>query len=166
MVRQRVCCSFFLAASFLIAQAQSFSGTVVGVTDGDTIKVLKAENQRYREIKVRFHGVDAPESKQAFGTKAKQFVSNLVFRKQVRVEQVVIDRYGRLVGRVYYTSTDGKERLLNLDCVKAGMAWWYDHYAPNDVSLRDAQEAARRVRIGLWSDPSPVAPWDYRRSQR
>src|SRR2546428_14170819 len=73
-----------------------FTGRVVGVTDGDTIKVLhngKAE-------KIRLHGIDCPEKAQPFGTKAKQFTSAMVFGKMVRVLTHGQDRYGRTVAEV------------------------------------------------------------------
>lgn len=157
-MRRRAC---FILIGFILAlnacSAAEFSGRVVAVTDGDTIGVLVANE----EYKIRLHGIDTPERKQDFGTRAKQFTSDLVFGKEVRVEVKYRDRYGREVGVVYLV--DG--RNLNHELVKAGMAWWYEEYAPNDETLEQLQTEARKNRRGLWRDPHPQSPWDFRKQQ-
>jgi endonuclease YncB( thermonuclease family) len=139
-------------------RTETFVGPVVGVSDGDTIKVLV--NKRMR--KVRLYGVDTPEKKQAYGMKAKQFTSSLVFGKQVSVTAVDKDRYGRTVGIV--TLDDG--RVLNRELVRAGFAWWYSQYAPHDRDLQELERQARREKKELWSDPHAIAPWNFRRNAR
>src|SRR2546428_6090906 len=131
-----------------------FSGRVVGVTDGDTIKVMhngKAE-------KIRLHGIDCPEKAQPFGTKAKQFTSEMVFGKVVTVHVTDRDRYGRTVADVILP--DG--RALNRELVAADLAWWYRRYAPHDRILERLEAEARAAKLGLWADPAPVAPWCWR----
>jgi endonuclease YncB( thermonuclease family) len=148
----------FAIALFVVTAAcaeETLQGHVVGVTDGDTIVVL-VEKQ---EHKVRLHGVDAPERKQAFGTRARQFASGMVFCEDVTVDVVDMDRYGRHVG-IVHTSDN---RILNHELVKAGMAWWYAEYAPHDTVLPVLQAEARDARRGLWADAAPVAPWEYRK---
>lgn len=86
----------------------------LGVSGGDTIRVLRDEH----EIKIRLHGIDCPESRQAFGTRAKQFTSELVFGKDVRIRVRDLDRYGRTVAEVLLD--DG--RSLNRELVRAGLA--------------------------------------------
>ena len=141
------------------ALAQNLIGKVVGVSDGDTIKVLSAEK---REIKVRLDGVDAPEVGQPFGTAAKQFTSKAVFGQQVELVVKDTDRYGRTVAVVLVGG-----RNLNQSLVKNGMAWWYRQYAPNDASLRQLEAEARAAKIGIWSESkTAVAPWDWRRGKR
>jgi endonuclease YncB( thermonuclease family) len=135
--------------------AETFSGKVVGVSDGDTISVLRDG----RAVKVRLHGIDCPESRQAFGQRAKQFSSGLVFGQRVTVEVRARDRYGRLVGRVF-----AKGAELNLELVRAGLAWHYKRYS-DDPALAEAERAARAAKRGLWRDPSPVPPWEFRRSR-
>ncbi len=154
-------CSIALAVSISAFAQVKISGTVYGVSDGDTIKI---RSQSGKEVKVRFHGIDAPESKQAFGGKSKQTLSDLVYRKPVTVIVVDVDRYGRSVGKVYLQ--DKAKTYVNLRMVQAGMAWWFDRYAPNDRDLRDGMMVARRAKKGLWADPRPVAPWEYRKAQR
>ncbi|MGV8120435.1 MAG: thermonuclease family protein [Candidatus Xenobiia bacterium LiM19] len=141
---------FLLSASPLFAE--SFTGKCVGVSDGDTIKVL---NNRV-QVKVRLEGIDAPELHQDFGRKAKQFTSALVFGKTVTINTVTIDRYGRTVGRVIVNGKD-----VSLELVKAGLAWHYTHYS-DDPALAKAEKVARAGKKGLWSMRNPVAPWDYR----
>lgn len=88
--------------SFPALAAQVIEGKVVGISDGDTITVLTDEK---RQVKIRLYGVDCPESKQAYGTRARQSSSGHVFGKRVRVEVADTDRYGRTVGIV--TGPDG-----------------------------------------------------------
>lgn len=57
--------SLFLAISCL---AETITGKVVSVYDGDTVTILDGTAQ----VKVRLEGIDTPETKQSFGTKAKQ----------------------------------------------------------------------------------------------
>jgi endonuclease YncB( thermonuclease family) len=91
------------------AQPQTITGKVVGVSDGDTIVVLDAGK---RQHKVRLIGIDAPESGQDFGQRAKQSLSDLVFGKTVTVTSEAKDRYGRVLGDV---TLDGKN--INLEQV-------------------------------------------------
>ncbi len=143
--------SFALLASQ--ALAADFTGRVVGVSDGDTITVL----HNGKGERIRLHGIDCPEKRQAFGNRAKQFTSNLVFAKTVTVQFVDRDRYGRTVGVVLLP--DG--RSLNHELVRAGLAWMYRRYS-NDQSLSDLEEEAQGARRGLWADPHAVPPWEWR----
>ena len=130
---------------------------VVGVKDGDTIVLLK----NGEEVTVRLYGVDTPEKSQAFGQKAKQFTSDMVFGKQVQLIVKNKDRYGRTVGTIILQ--DG--RNLNEELIKNGFAWHYKAYS-KDLNLANAEADARRFKRGLWQDPNPVAPWDYRKDKR
>ena len=130
---------------------------VVGVKDGDTVVLLK----NGEEVTVRLYGVDTPEKKQAYGQKAKQFTSDMVFGKQVRLIVHNKDRYGRTVGTIILP--DG--RNLNEELIKNGFAWHYKAYS-KDVNLANAEVDARRFKRGLWADPNPVAPWDFRKNKR
>jgi len=145
------------------AQPQSIFGKVVGVSEGDTITVLDAYKQQH---KVRLDGIDAPESKQAYGSGAKQSLSDLVFGKTVTVNILTKDRYRRVLGRV---TLDGKN--INLEQVNRGFAWFYRFYAkglrPEDAAAYEQAEAiARKEKRGLRADGEPMPPWDYRRSGR
>lgn len=144
-----ITCSHEAAAT----PASSFTGKVVGVADGDTITVLRGRIP----VRIRLHGVDCPEKKQAFGQRAKQFTSKLVFGKVVRVNVVTTDKYNRTVGEVFVGGTSLNEAL-----VQAGLAWWYRKYAPRAKMLAFFEGEARAAKRGLWSQPKPTPPWEYR----
>ncbi|MEJ8801637.1 thermonuclease family protein [Pontibacter sp. H249] len=129
---------------------------VVGVKDGDTIVLLI----NGEEVTIRLHGVDTPEKNQAYGQRAKQFTSDLVFNKNVRLIVDSKDRYGRTVGTIILP--DG--RSLNEELIKNGYAWHYKAYS-KDMNLANAEADARRFKRGLWADPNPVAPWDFRKNK-
>lgn len=136
-----------------------FSARVVGVTDGDTVKVL---DEQKRQHTVRLAEIDAPERGQPWGDRSKQALSALVFGKVVAVEQTDTDRYGRMVGRI---SSDGRD--VNRTMVEQGAAWAFRRYL-KDHTLIETEAQARRKRVGLWSmsDAQTVAPWDWRRGVR
>ena len=134
-----------------------FVGKVVGVSDGDTIEVMRAG----RAVRVRLEGVDCPESRQAYGTRAKQFTSELVFGKTVSVQVRGTDQYGRILGEVILPNG----RSLNRELVRNGYAWWYRRYS-NDPVLQQLEQEARRERRGLWRDRNPTPPWEFRRERR
>jgi endonuclease YncB( thermonuclease family) len=141
----------------------TITGKVVGVSDGDTITVLDEQKRQY---KVRLDGIDAPESSQDFGIRAKQSLSDLVSGKTVTVISSKKDKYGRTLGKV---TLDGKN--INLEQINRGMAWFYRYYAkelkPEDATAYEQAEAqARKDRRGLWADASPTPPWDFRRGNR
>ena len=145
------------------ATAAALNGVVVGVTDGDTITVLDGSKTRH---KIRLAGIDAPESRQAFGQRSRQFLASLVSQKQVTVEWAKGDRYGRIIGKVLVDGDD-----VNVRLVQAGLAWHYKLYAteqsPSDAMLyADAEMQAREKRIGLWLDRNPVPPWNWRRERK
>jgi endonuclease YncB( thermonuclease family) len=141
-----------------ISAADDFSGKVVGVSDGDTITVLKDRTP----VKIRLSGIDCPETGQDFGSRAKSVTSELAFGKVVAVHPSRKDRYGRIVADVILP--DG--RTLNRELVRRGVAWWYRKYAPNDPSLSGLESEARAARVGLWSQPNPTPPWDWRSSSK
>jgi micrococcal nuclease len=143
---------------FFAAQ-QVLTGKVVGVSDGDTITILV--NGR-SQVKIRLYGVDCPEKAQAFGAKAKQFTSDQVFGKQVRVISHGADRYGRTIGEVLLENGAS----LNKELVRNGFAWWYRQYAPKNTELQSLEQQARTARRGLWADPRPLPPWVFRKIKR
>jgi len=147
--------SLLMLLLILLGLRLVWTGEVVGISDGDTITVLCNGKAK----KIRLYGVDCPEKRQAFGKKAKQFTSSMVYGKTVEVETKDVDRYGRTVGLVY---VDGES--LNKALIKAGYAWVYQRYC-KEAFCKDwlsLESAARENKIGLWSDPDPIAPWDFR----
>ena len=143
--------------------ADTLTGRVVRVTDGDTIVVLDTNNAQH---KIRLQGIDAPERKQAYGTKSKEHLSDSVAGKFVVVEYEKRDRYERILGKVLLSNQD-----MNLEQVKAGLAWHYKKYQDeqtlNDRELYSEIEIeAREAKRGLWADRNPVSPWEYRKAKR
>lgn len=142
---------------------QTITGRCVGVLDGDTISVLTPDKQ---EVRVRLAGIDAPEKAQPFGQQAKKALSALVFGVEVRVRAQSKDRYGRTIGTVYAGDQD-----VCLRMIQQGMAWHYARYAntqPLGEAMRYTYEARKALaaRVGLWGDPSPVPPWEWRKLRR
>ncbi len=145
-----------LLASFLASAETIYQGTVVRIVDGDTLVLLVDQQQ----LKIRLADIDTPERKQPFGTKAKQALSDLAFGKQARVVEVTVDRYGRIVGRVYVDGID-----VNRELVAQGYAWVYRKYS-NDAELLRLEAEAKQMGLGLWADPDPMPPWEWRRGRR
>lgn len=146
-----------------VAHADVLLGHVVAVSDGDTITVLDDTKQRHV---IRLMGIDAPEKAQAFGQKAKQSLSDLIFDRDVSVNWFKKDRYGRTVGQVQVDDID-----VCLEQIKRGLAWHYKQYereqSVEDRSrYADAEKEARIARIGLWADEHPTEPSKFRRNQK
>ncbi len=148
--------AFFL---LLPCPAWAWTGKVVGVSDGDTITVLRDKQPQ----KIRLYGIDCPEKRQPFGKKAKQFTSELVFGKVVEVEPVTTDRYGRTVAFVQVENI-----LVNEELIKEGLGWVYVRYCklPLCVEWQRLQLAARNQKRGLWGDSHHIPPWEYRSQKR
>lgn len=132
---------------------EEFAGKAVGISDGDTIRVLKADKTT---VRVRLEGIDAPESGQDHGTKAKQALSELVGEKQVTIKKTGEDRYGRTLAYVFVDGVDVNARL-----VEDGWAWHYTEFNCEE-RLGDLETVAREARRGLWAHERPEPPWEYR----
>lgn len=148
---------YLLAAAIALAGLPAhadFTGKVIGVADGDTITVLRDHEQ----VKIRLIEIDAPEKAQAFGNKSKQSLSDLCFDKTATLADKGKDRYGRTLARVHCDGIDA-----NAEQVRQGMAWVYRKYAPKDSPLYAVEGEAKAARRGLWADPEPVPPWEWRR---
>ncbi len=141
-----------------LAECKEFKGKVIGIADGDTIKVLK-DGVTY---KIRLRGIDCPEKSQAYGKQAKLLTSNLAFNKDVSVVEDGQDRYGRLIADIILPD----HTSLSQNLVRAGYAWWYRQYAPKDRTLAYAEADAKLDNVGIWSARYAQAPWDYRHQKR
>jgi endonuclease YncB( thermonuclease family) len=128
-------------------------GKCVGVSDGDTITVVDIDK---KQTKIRLEGIDAPESHQDFGTVSREHIAKLIFQKDIRVQRRGTDKYGRTLGHVFVGDV-----WVNLEQVKAGLAWHYKKYSL-DSRLADAEKEARWQHIGIWSRDDALAPWEFR----
>lgn len=145
---------FFSAFCAAQSPSRSFECKVIGISDGDTLTCLFER----KPIKVRLLHIDAPESHQAFGNRAKQTLAELVFKKHVQVISKGYDKYDRLLAEVYESNQN-----INLILVEKGMAWAYSKSLP---IYEQAEANARQNRIGLWQDANPISPSDWRKQQR
>jgi len=143
--------------------AAELQGHVVRVADGDTVTLRDAQGVQHR---IRLQGIDAPEQDQPFGDRSRQYLIERVYGREVTVAITRRDAYDRAVGVI---RLDGQD--INLRMVAAGKAWHFRRMArhqsaANRQAYADAEQAARQAKLGLWADPKPVPPWDFRRPPR
>ena len=153
----------FLLFSAHNASAETLTGRIVAIADGDTVTLLDARKQQH---KIRLSGIDAPERKQAFGNVSRQHLAWLVFGKEVTADCPKTDRYRRWICTIEVDGVDA-----NLAQVAAGMAWHYKAYQrdqrPEDrLRYSVAEERAQEEKRGLWVDRNPTAPWEFRKAKR
>ncbi|MFT4023653.1 MAG: thermonuclease family protein [Flavihumibacter sp.] len=135
------------------------SGTAVRIADGDTFTLLTPGNTTHR---IRLNAIDAPEKKQDYYRVSKAALGNILAGKTIRVAVTGSDRYGRLLANVY---TPGNDSTVNLRLVSAGLAWHFTRYSKDPV-LAQAEQNAKAQQRGLWQQPHPVAPWEFRAAAR
>jgi len=153
-----VVCLWFLLCLPSVGLAADFAGLVVSVLEGDTIEVL----HNNRAERIRLNGIECPEKGQAYGQRAKQAASELVFGKEVTLQTFGKDKYGRTIADVHLT--DGTN--VNHTLVKDGWCWWYRQYAPGNVILEELERRARGAGRGVWADSAPNPPWEWRKAGR
>jgi micrococcal nuclease len=130
---------------------------VTSVHDGDTFTGINDANE---QVKVRLDAVDAPELSQPNGQASRKALGDKIFGKTVTVITKKHDRYGRIIGHVLVDRRD-----INLELLEEGAVWHYEEYDHNK-RLREAEQAARAAKKGLWRDANAIAPWDWRKSER
>lgn len=141
----------------VFAEVKQFQGIVTDVHDGDTVRLSSGKEVH----KIRLAYIDAPELDQLYGYASKSSLAQLTRDKRVDATCHTKDRYGRLICTLLVGSED-----INAMQVKRGMAWAYLRYAPKGTPLKALQAEAMQDKRGLWNDPSPEAPWDYRRTSK
>jgi micrococcal nuclease len=154
-MRHRACFSLgpvdlFLLVCVTSSAAGEFAGNLVGVSDGDSLTVLR----EHTPVRIRLHGIDSPEAGQDFGSRAKAAAAELAFGKVVTVRTVDTDRHGRTVALVVLP--DGA--ILNHELIRSGNASWFRKHAPVDSTVERLEAEAREVRRGLWAQKNPVPP--------
>ena len=131
---------------------------VIGVKDGDTVEVLYYQ----LPMVIRLEHIDAPEKKQAFGTVSKQKLSDLCFGKNVTIvstgKKGNYDGRGRMIAEILVNDKIN----ANKEMLKSGLAWHYKKYSKSE-EYAQLENAARKNRVGLWTDKNPIAPWSFRR---
>ena len=156
--RREVICRYSLCLLLVVHPvcATELVGQVVSIQDGDTLTVLVERNQ----IRVRLVDIDAPEKAQPFGSRSRQSLSTMCVGRSAVVNSRGKDRFGRTLGQVSCSGIDA-----NAEQVRRGMAWVFVRYAPPDSPLYKLQGDAQAERRGLWIDPQPMAPWEWRSSR-
>ena len=142
----------------LLLSAQALKGKAVSIADGDTFTLLVNGNE---QVKIRIDGIDAPEKKQDFGNRAKEYLSGMIWGKELTVKVSKKDRYGRSIGKV----STPEIQDVGLEMIKAGLAWQYRDYN-NEKTYAEAERLARQNRKGLWLDNNPIRPQDFRKSSK
>jgi len=159
-IKHTLCCGLVavtLALFTSAAHAERLSGTIVDISDGDTLRI-KSDGIH----KIRLKGIDAPEMAQSFGPESRQHLVELTFMKEAVADCPQRDHYGRLICTIYIadpacaTSNCPMTYDVNLAQVKASLAWWYRRYADEQspvqrASYELAEERMRLARLGLWS---------------
>ena len=154
--------------------SKELKGKVVNIADGDTVTIvvvddsiksrflqpLSSQPSSKKQYRIRLNDIDAPESKQAFGNKSKDNLKNYIYQKDVVVKYETKDRYGRILGTIYYQNKD-----INLKQVEDGYAWVYRQYS-NKQNYIKAEKEARDNKKGLWSDKNPTEPWEFRKQKK
>jgi endonuclease YncB( thermonuclease family) len=135
---------------------ETLQGRVVKIADGDTLTLLVDRT----EHRIRLSEIDTPERGQDWSRRARQALSEKVGGEHVLVVVETVDRYGRSVGKIWL---DGRD--INREMVSEGYAWVYRKYL-RDRTLLEDEAGARNAAYGLWADPDPVPPWEWRRGTR
>lgn len=146
------------------AFAKEINCHVFKVYDGDTVTCSTSKTTNYKQdkkhkIKVRLAQIDAPEAKQDYGIKSRDYLRRLVLNKDVTLDVWEKDRYGRTVAKILLNGED-----INYKMVKSGNAWAYQEYVKEDKYLA-AQNYAQDKKIGLWADKNPQKPSDFRKGK-
>ena len=132
-------------------------GKIVSVADGDTVILLTDNDER---VKIRLLGIDAPERGQDYGTKARQYLNDLCYQKQVIVHYTEKDQYDRILGVLYVGDMN-----VNEEMVRQGLAWYYSHFV-TDHRLDSLEQLARKEKLNIWSMKNPVSPYEFRKKNR
>ncbi|WP_231128962.1 thermonuclease family protein [Gallibacterium anatis] len=158
MMKKLLIILFFSLFTLNTFAAREINCQVVAISDGDTFTCLLANN---KTIKVRLAQVDAPEKKQPYGDRSRQLLSQLIFKKQVRLSSSEYDQYHRVLAEVF----DSQGRNINLIMVQQGLAWAYRQYM-HDKQYLAAEAQARQQRRGLWQDDNPIYPSNWRKHSK
>lgn len=158
-----------------IAQAEKIQCKVVDITDGNTVTCLTDQKQ---QIKVRLYQIDAPESRQPYGQKAKQALSDMIYDKVVWMENKGTDKYKKTLGVIRWHMCSPRATIsvchiagqpvlfdINLKMINQGYAWYYP-FTEKNPEYQQAEQKAREAKRGLWAGKNPVAPWAWGKQKK
>lgn len=136
-------------------EAKSVVYKVIGIKDGDTFVVYMDGKEQV----IRLAHIDCPENKQPFGSKAKQFASDLCFGQYVSLSHNrTYDRNKRLIAEIILENGTN----VNKEMIKNGLAWHFKKYSDDKV-YDQLEQLARNEKVGIWSESNPIPPWDWRK---
>ncbi len=141
-----------------LADFTPMDGKITRVLNGDTIQ-FKFKKHSFR---LQLYGIDAPEEGQPQALAAKKYLENLALLKPAHVQVLSKDLYKRYIAKVTLSS----QIDLSQEMVKAGYAWWYRKYAPNQTTLKELEALAKKQKLGIWKDATPTPPWEFREHTR
>lgn len=163
MIRIVLVCLLFSLISITQASANELIGRVSDVLNGDTIIVTDVRNKKH---KVYLLGIDAPEIKQPFGKKSRDYLEHLFLGRDPKV-RIVIKKHTRaknIVGTAYAAKINSTQYAdINGMMVMAGYAWANPRTSRQYIA---AEKIARNRRAGLWEQKSPVPPWQWRKKKK
>ena len=102
------------------------------------------------------YGTDAPERDQPYSKESSDFLKQYLYKDAI-LKANGVDRYSRTLGVLYINNED-----INLLSIKNGCAWHFKRYS-NDIQYSQAEEYAKKNKLGLWALPNPVPPWEWRK---
>lgn len=143
-----------------MAFAESVRGVVIDVIDGDTVTLLEKTPERMRTHRIQLEGIDALERGQNGYESAKEYLEKLVWGETVTVRYTGNDRYGRILGEVWHGNL-----FVNEEMVKEGWAWIYEKSSASR-KLISLETDARKAQKGIWSEPNPISPREWRAAER
>jgi micrococcal nuclease len=158
-----------LSAAPALAQVNAFSGRVVGIIDGDTITVLAPKNKEYR---ISLAGIDAPESGQEFGRKAKEYLGELINGQNVTIVGRKTERDGHLVAQVFvHDESSNQSRDVGYSLLTNGLAWHNKEFQNEQTNgdrkrYAEGEEMARGIKLHIWSTSNPLPPWEHRKGRQ
>lgn len=149
-----------LALAASTAHAETFTGRVTGIADGDSLILADTQN---RQRHIRLAGIDAPEIRQAFGQNSKTALSAMALGRPARAECRRRDRQGNDWCVVTIAGQD-----VGLALVGDGAAWWDRHNSGRQGTqerneYQRVEFLAKMQRRGLWNSKNPTPPWEWRR---
>ena len=139
--------------------ANKLQGRVVRVLDGDTFVFL--EKGEENPIRVRLYGIDAPEKGQPYSVASTEFLEKILTGVIVSINITDVDKYERLIGKV----STALYIDVNLEMLKAGMAWHYSFFDKSSMYIIAEKEAKERKK-GLWKSAKPMNPYKYRQNKK
>lgn len=155
--------AWIFSAHLKAADKQTISAKVIGVKDGDTITVLDEAN---KQLKIQLAGIDAPERNQNFGMRARKNLADKIFGKNIQIILRGSDRSNGIVGIVTLDEKDINETMIN-----DGFAWAIkkasEEQPEDEIERYEAAQAyAKENHLGLWQDPNPIPPWEFRSKKK